>query len=83
MVPNLLFDDPEAFHARMPGFRIREQGFSETLTYLASGGVTAKTFFIPLPRPVLSFLRVIDDILCTIAPQTFALQRRAVLEKIA
>ena len=74
---------PQAFHARMPGFRIREQGFSETLTYLASGGVTAKTFFIPLPRPVLSFLRVIDDILCTIAPQTFALQRRAVLEKIA
>ena len=83
VVPNLLFDDPAAFHARMPGFRIREQGFSETLTYLASGGVTAKTFFIPLPRPVLSFLRVIDDILCTLAPQTFALQRRAVLEKIA
>ena len=50
---------------------------------VASGGVTAKTFFIPLPRPVLSFLRVIDDILCTMAPQTFALQRRAVLEKIA
>jgi SAM-dependent methyltransferase len=83
VVPNLLFDDPAAFHARMPGFRIREQGFSETLTYLASGGVTAKTFFIPLPRPVLSFLGVLDDILCTLAPRIFALQRRAVLEKIA
>lgn len=83
VVPNLLFDNPVQFHKRMPGFRIRSQGFSETLVYLASGGVTAKTFFIPLPRPVLRVLKVVDDVLCTLAPQVFALQRRAVLEKIA
>ena len=81
VVPNLLFDDPARFHAGMPGFRIVEQGFSEVLVYLASGGVTAKTFFIPLPRPVLSALKLVDDVLVRIAPQVFALQRRAVLEK--
>lgn len=82
VVPNLLFDDPAAFESRMGGFKIREQGFSETLVYLASGGVTSKTFFIPLPRPVLQVLNGIDKVLCAVAPQVFALQRRAVLEKI-
>lgn len=81
VVPNLLFDDAAQFHARMPGFRILEQGFSETLVYLASGGVTSKTFFIPLPRAVLSALHLVDRGLCAVAPQVFALQRRAVLEK--
>jgi SAM-dependent methyltransferase len=82
VVPNLLFDDPAQFETRMGGFRVLEQGFSETLVYLASGGVTSKTFFIPLPRPVLQVLHGIDRVLCGIAPQIFALQRRAVLEKI-
>ena len=82
VVPNLLFDDPAQFESRMGGFKIREQGFSETLVYLASGGVTSKTFFIPLPKVVLQVLQGIDKVLCGVAPQVFALQRRAVLEKI-
>lgn len=81
-VPNMLFDDPARFHAGIEGFRIVEQGFSEVLVYLASGGVTAKTFFVPLPRLVLRGLKAIDDVLCGIAPQVFALQRRAVLERL-
>lgn len=81
VVPNLLFDDAARFHASMPGFRIVEQGFSEVSVYLASGGVTAKTFHIPLPRVVLGALKIVDDVLVTIAPQVFALQRRAVLER--
>jgi len=83
VVPNLLFDDARQFHARMPGFKIVEQGFSETLVYLASGGVTAKTFFIPLPHLILSALKFIDKLLCKVAPQIVALQRHAVLEKIS
>lgn len=81
-VPNLLFDDEKRFHAGAPGFRILEQGFGEVLVYLASGGVTAKTFFVPLPRPVLRALKAVDDGLCAVAPQVFALQRRAVLERL-
>lgn len=81
-VPNLLFDDPERFHARMPGFRILEQGFSEVAVYLASGGVTAKTFFVPLPDWALRALKAVDDGLVAVAPQVFALQRRAALVRL-
>jgi hypothetical protein len=62
--------------------RVVEQGFGETLVYLASGGVTAKTFFVPLPRWTLRSLKAVDDMLTTVAPQVFALQRRAVVERI-
>lgn len=81
-VPNMLFDDADRFHANVPEFRIVEQGFGEVLVYLASGGVTAKTFHIPLPKWVLRSLKVVDDALTTVAPQVFALQRRAVLQRV-
>jgi SAM-dependent methyltransferase len=80
-VPNMLFDDPSRFHAQILDMKIVEQGFSETLVYLASGGVTSKTFFIPLPRWILRCLKFIDGGFCGAAPQLFALQRRAVLVK--
>jgi len=80
-VPNMLFDNVDRFHANLPGFHILEQGFSEVLVYLASGGVTAKTFFLPLPTWVLHALKAIDDVLCAVTPQVFALQRRAVIVK--
>lgn len=81
-VPNLVFDDAVRFHAQVPGFRIVEQGFGETLVYLASGGVTAKTFFVPLPAWALRALKAIDDLLIAVAPQTLALQRRAVVQRL-
>jgi SAM-dependent methyltransferase len=81
-VPNLLFDDPARFHAHVPGMRILEQGFGETLVYLASGGVTAKTFFIPLPKWALRSLKAADDLLTRVAPQLVALQRRAVVQRV-
>jgi SAM-dependent methyltransferase len=81
-VPNMLFDDEARFHDRVPGMRIREQGFGEVLVYLASGGVTAKTFFIPLPGWALRMLGRIDDGLVALAPQLVALQRRAVIERV-
>ncbi len=81
-VPNMLFDDVHKFQSEIPGFRIQEQGFGEVAVYLASGGVTSKTFFVPLPRWVLQTLKIIDDGICAVAPGAFALQRRAVLEKL-
>jgi SAM-dependent methyltransferase len=79
-VPNLLFDDVDKFHREIPSFRIVKTGFSECLTYLASGGVTAKTFYIPLPGPVLKTLGAIDRILTGTLPYLFALQRQVVLQ---
>ena len=82
-VPNMLFDDESRFHRRMPAFQIVDRGFSEVLVYLASGGVTAKTFFVPLPAWCLRGLAWIDDMMVEVAPQLVALQRRVVLERVA
>lgn len=81
-VPNLLFDDVKQFHERVSGLRVVEQGFGEALVYLASGGVTAKTFFVPLPKWALRSLKAVDDMLTTVAPQVVALQRRAVVQRV-
>jgi len=78
-VPNLLFDDQDLFESRLPAFRIEMRSFSECLTYLASGGVTAKTFYLPLPYWMLRFLRFADNLLTRVAPQIFALQRQVVV----
>lgn len=78
-VPNLLFDDINKFHKEIPYFEITHTSFSECLTYLASGGVTAKTFHIPLPTLIMKFLGLIDRALTGIFPQIFALQRQVVL----
>ena len=81
-IPNLLFDDVERFHKEVPFFKVVKTGFSECLTYLASGGVTAKTFYIPLPYFILNILQTIDSFLTKSFPQTFALQRQVVLKLI-
>lgn len=78
-VPNLLFDDEILFEQKLPAFKIAVRGFSECLTYLASGGVTAKTFHLPLPYWVLRLLKRADDLLTGFAPQIFALQRQVVV----
>lgn len=82
-VPNMLFDDENRFHREIPFFQIIDRGYGEVSVYLASGGVTAKAFFIPLPRWLLQALKWIDDGVVALAPQIFALQRRIVLERIA
>lgn len=81
-IPNLLFDDIDRFHKETPYFKMVRSTFSECFTYLASGGVTAKTFSIPLPYFVLNFLKAVDDILTKAFPKVFALQRQVVLELI-
>lgn len=82
-VPDMLFDDEARFHRHVSGFRIIHRGFSEVLVYLASGGVTAKTFFLPLPTWCLRVLNWIDNGMVALVPRIVALQRRAVLERIA
>ena len=79
-VPNLLFDDVDQFQANIPYFKVVRITFSECLAYLASGGVTAKTFYIPLPYTILHVLKMMDDALIAVCPQIFALQRQVVLQ---
>lgn len=80
-IPNLLFDDPAQFVRHVPHFEMVRSTYSEFFVFLNSGGVIAKTFFIPLPLFALHMIRYVDTFLATLFPDIFALQRQVVLRK--
>ncbi len=82
-IPNLLFDDPANFKKSVSYFKIVKASYSEFFNFLNSGGVIAKTFFIPLPLFVLKIVKKIDDLLANAFPKIFALQRQIILKKNA
>jgi SAM-dependent methyltransferase len=81
-IPNLLFDNHAAFRAAVPFFHLIQDEYSEFLLFLNSGGVTAKTPYIPLPVRALHGVRTFDNTVIRLARDTFALQRSIVLQKI-
>jgi SAM-dependent methyltransferase len=81
VLPNLLFDDTQKFEQHIKEFSVERKTFSEFFMFLNSGGVVAKTKFIPLPKPLLSFVGLIDKILVRVAPKLFAMQMQVVLVK--
>ncbi len=80
-IPNLLFDDKALFEKNIPFFSMERTSFSELFLFLNSGGVIAKTKYIPLPRFMLKIVDGIDDFLISLSKKTFALQRQIVLRK--
>jgi SAM-dependent methyltransferase len=81
-IPNLLFDDRRRFEQHVPQFRILHAGFSEFACMLNSGGVIAKTFYVPLPRVLVDVLHGMDTILTRLFPQLLAMQRQIALQKV-
>jgi SAM-dependent methyltransferase len=82
-VPHLLFDDKQAFKNKMGNFfAIEHEEITECLIFLNSGGVTSKTFHIPLPFFILRFLNFVDRILVKTLPKIFGMGRRIVLRKL-
>jgi SAM-dependent methyltransferase len=81
-IPRLLFDSHERFLGAVPGWRIHKDDPRECLMFLNSGGVTAKTAYIPLPNFVLNFIESVDNLLASLAPNLFALGRAISLQKI-
>lgn len=81
-IPALLFDDEKRFHEQIPEFRIVRQSYSEFFNFMNSGGVIAKTFYIPLPTWALKAVKAIDDLLAQSFPRIFALQRQIVLRRV-
>ena len=81
-IPNLLFDDINKFEDKVKRFKLVKHKYSEFLTFVNSGGVVSKTFYIPLAQPFLKVVYFIDSFLCKIAPKFFALQRQIVLKKV-
>ena len=81
-IPNLLFDDQKRFHSEISNFKIIKYSHSEFFSFVNSGGVISKTFYIPLPVVFLKMLTKIDNILSHYFPNIFSLQRQIVLKKI-
>jgi SAM-dependent methyltransferase len=81
-IPNLLFDNPSRFHKEISTFRIERDEYSEFLLFFNSGGVTAKTPYIPLPYWALKVVKALDSLLIRFSKNTFALQRSIVLKKV-
>ncbi len=82
-VPHLIFDNVKEFKNNLGNlFSIEYEELTECLIFLNSGGVTSKTFYIPLPIFMLKFLNYIDKILIKFFPNIFCMGRRIVLKKI-
>lgn len=81
-VSNLIFDDKKQFEKNLgDNFYIEYEELTECLIFLNSGGVTSKTFCIPMNFFFLNILNYIDKILVKLFPNLFCLGRRLVLVK--
>tara|TARA_B100000886_G_scaffold338214_1_gene300563 strand:+ start:5812 stop:6621 length:810 start_codon:yes stop_codon:yes gene_type:complete len=82
-VPHLIFDNKKEFQKNLGNlFFIEFEELTECLVFLNSGGVTSKTFYIPLPLFLLKFLQLIDKFLIKLSPNIFCMGRRIVLRKL-
>ena len=81
-VPHLIFDNKEDFKKNLGNlFEIKYEKVTECLIFLNSGGVSSKTYYIPMNNFFIKILDVLDQILTTIFPKIFAMGRRLVLIK--
>jgi SAM-dependent methyltransferase len=81
-IVDLLFEDEARFAAAVPYFRRVHRQPCEFLTFLNSGGVTAKTGYLPLPMPLMRAVEAVDRGLTGAFPRLFALQVRLAFEKV-
>ena len=82
-IPHLIFDDMNAFNKNLGSyFNVEYEKKLHELSFLNSGGVTSKTFYIPLNYFFLNLLDNIYSILSKPFPKIFALNRCLVLRKI-
>ena len=81
-ITNLIFDNKEKFKEKLGNyFFIEYEKLTECLIFLNSGGVTSKTFCIPMNNFFMNILHLIDKFLVKIFPKIFCMGRRIVLVK--
>lgn len=81
-IPYLLFDDEKKFNLHLgKKFKIQYKKLCECTLFLNSGGVTSKTFYIPLNFFFLQILNYFDKFLSLFFPKLFSLAYRIVLIK--
>jgi SAM-dependent methyltransferase len=82
-LPNLIFDNFDIFNKKIfDKFELVHKNFSECLIFLNSGGVVAKTKYIPLNKFFINNIIIKLDKLLMKFPKIFAMQRSIVLKKI-
>lgn len=79
-LPRLLFDNWPSFFQALPDWKLLYDEKRECAAFLNSGGVTAKTVYIPLPGILLQAVDLLDEALAGMAPNVFALGRRIALQ---
>ena len=81
-VSHLIFDNIKKFDQKFNNkFKIIHQKFFECLIFLNSGGVTSKTFYLPMNYFFLNILNMFDNIITKFFPNFFAIGRQIVLKK--
>lgn len=80
-IPTLLFRDLKRFEQAAPEFEVISRRYTEFLTWLNSGGVNAKAFYVPLGRPMLRAVAWLDRALAAVAPGVFPMEMQVVLRK--
>lgn len=81
-LPNLIFDNFKSFNEKIDNnFEIVYKSYSEFLIFINSGGVIAKTKFIPLNNFFNRMVLKVDKFLAKF-PKIFAMQKSIVLKKI-
>ena len=81
-IPHLVFDDINIFNENLGHyFKIEYEKILHQISYLNSGGVTSRTFYIPLNIFFLNFFDKIYSFLSRPFPKIFALNRCIVLKK--
>ena len=81
-IPHLLFDNREVFNKNLGSyFKIEHDKTLHEFSFLNSGGVSSKTFCIPLNYFFIKILDKIYYILTKPFPKIFAIGRRLVLKK--
>ena len=78
----LIFENTATFHKQVPYFKVVHKRFSECFLFLNSGGVTAKTFYVPLPGFMLRIVDFFDSTLSLLFPKLFSLQMEIVCQKV-
>ena len=81
-IPYLIFHNKKLFENNLGDkFEIKYMKTCECLLFLNSGGVTSKTFYVPLNFFFLKIIKYIDKFLTKYFPKFFALGYKIVLEK--
>ncbi len=81
-VPHLIFDDIKKFEKEMGDkFKLHHQKIYECLSFLNSGGVSSKTFYLPMNYFFLKIVKLVDASLVSVLPSFFGMGRQIVLLK--